>query len=395
MAAAPLPRKTLEIGFQLSLLVAVTAGFAWLMGPFSGAILWGVIAAILFTPLNNRLLAKLPGRPNTVAVITLTIIFLLVIIPALLLGAALISEATAVYGRIQSGEIDLNRSFNDVERNLPLFVRNWLSDVGLTDFNALQQKITDAFNSSFRVLAGQVVSFGQSALSFFLALGVMMYLTYFLLRDGYVLVDRIERRLPMPAEQRRLLFERFVAVVRATIKGSLIVAILQGLIGGIIFWALGIEGALLWGVAMGVFSLFPAIGTGLIWVPMAIYLVATGQVWQGAVLFACGFVIISSVDNVARPILVGRDTRIPDYLVLISTLSGFELMGFNGFVIGPVIAALFMAVWDIYSRGPETALAAAAAERTPPPSPPSAPKPAPGSKSKAPPRRTRLRTPPR
>lgn len=386
MAAAPLPRKTLETGFQLLLLVSVTAAFGWLMGPFAGAILWGVIAGILFTPLNNRLLAAMPGRPNTVAVITLTVIFLLVIIPALLLGAALINEASGVYSKIQSGQIDLNRSFNQFEDSLPGFIRNWLNDVGLTDFNALQGKISEAFNNSFRTLAGQAVSFGQGALSFFLALGVMMYLTYFLLRDGHELVRKIEQRLPMPAEQRRLLFERFVAVVRATIKGSLIVAILQGFIGGVIFWALGIEGALLWGVAMGIFSLFPAIGTGLIWVPMSIYLIATGQLWQGGVLFACGFIIISSVDNVARPMLVGRDTRIPDYLVLISTLSGFELMGFNGFVMGPVIAALFMAVWDIYSRGPDTAVAAV--EK--PPSPPTSPAPAP--QKKAPPRRVRPRT---
>ncbi|MEP6786659.1 MAG: AI-2E family transporter [Sphingomonadales bacterium] len=389
MAAAPLPRKTLESGFQLLLVVAVTVAFAWLIGPFAGAVLWGVIAALLFTPLNNRLLRAMPGRPNTVAAITLTAIFLLVIIPALLLGAALISEASAVYNKIQSGNIDLNRSFEEGARALPAFARNWLNDIGLTDFAALQQKISDAFNSSFRVLAGQAVTFGQSALSFFLALGVMLYLTYFLLRDGYDLVDRIEQRLPMPSGQRRLLFHRFVAVVRATIKGTLIVAVLQGLIGGFIFWVLGIEGALLWGVAMGIFSLFPAVGTGLIWVPMTIYLLATGQLWQGGVLFACGFFIISSVDNVVRPILVGRDTRIPDYLVLISTLGGFELMGFNGFVMGPVIAALFMAVWDIYSHGPESAVTAAApaAEKKA-----AAPK---SSKPKAPPRRTRPRTTPR
>lgn len=107
--------------------------------------------------------------------------------------------------------------------------------------------------------------------------------------------------------------------------------------------------ALLWGVAMGVFSLFPAIGTGLIWVPVTLYLLATGAIWQGIVLGACGFFVISSVDNVVRPILVGRDARMPDYVVLIATLGGFELMGFNGFVVGPVIAALFMAVWDIFS----------------------------------------------
>jgi predicted PurR-regulated permease PerM len=148
---------------------------------------------------------------------------------------------------------------------------------------------------------------------------------------------------------------KFVQVIRATIKGSLIIAMLQGIVGGLTFWLLGIPGALLWGVAMGVFSLFPAIGTGLIWVPVTIYLLVTGAIWQGSVLFLCGFFIISSVDNVVRPILVGRDARMPDYVVLVATLGGFELMGFNGFVIGPVIAALFMAVWDLFGNAQEQA----------------------------------------
>jgi hypothetical protein len=114
---------------------------------------------------------------------------------------------------------------------------------------------------------------------------------------------------------------------------SLIVAVLQGLIGGIAFWMLGIGGALLWGVAMGVFSLFPAVGTAFIWVPVAAWLLLTGDLWRGGALFLLGFFIISSIDNVVRPILVGRDARMPDYIVLIATLGGFEMMGFNGFVI--------------------------------------------------------------
>jgi len=136
-------------------------------------------------------------------------------------------------------------------------------------------------------------------------------------------------------------------VVRATIKGSIVVAILQGLIGGIVLWALGIEAALLWGVLMGAASLLPAVGTGLVWVPMALYLFLSGSIWQGVVLVFCGLFVIGMVDNVVRPVLVGRETRIPDYVVLITTLGGLQLFGLHGIVIGPVIAAMFIAVWDI------------------------------------------------
>jgi predicted PurR-regulated permease PerM len=352
-------RHALEQGFLLLLVVAATLAFGWLIGPFLGAILWGVIAAIVFAPLNTRLLAAMPRRRNFAALIVVLVIMALVIVPALLLAAALTSEISVAYARLQSGDIDLGQAFIETERHLPDYAQRWLATVGLTDFAALQAKIGQGVASSFRTLAGQAFNLGQSTLAFFLAMGVMLYLTFFLLRDGTALVAKVESCLPLPNDQRRLLMTRFVEVVRATIKGSIIVALLQGLIGGIVFSALGISGALLWGVAMAIFSLFPAIGTGLIWVPVTIYLLATGHVGQGLGLFACGFFIISSVDNIVRPILVGRDARMPDYVVLITTLGGFELMGFNGFVIGPVIAALFITIWEIFAKQKDNPLVAA------------------------------------
>jgi len=336
--------------FLLSLVAGATLAFLWLVAPFSGAILWAVIAAVLFEPLNARLLVAMPRRRNGAALITLVIITVVVVVPAMLLGAALLHEGGVFYTRVRSGEVDFGRLFVDAQAHLPDWARNWLADIGLGDVGGLRTKISQGFASSFQAVASRVLSIGQGAFGFFLSLGVMLYLTFFLLRDGHDLAARIERSIPLPAEQRAILVAKFVQVIRATTKGSLIVAMLQGLVGGLTFWLLGLPGALLWGVAMGVFSLFPAIGTGLIWVPMTIYLLATGAIWQGSVLFLCGFFIISSVDNVVRPILVGRDARMPDYVVLIATLGGFELMGFNGFVIGPVIAALFMATWDLFGN---------------------------------------------
>jgi predicted PurR-regulated permease PerM len=155
--------------------------------------------------------------------------------------------------------------------------------------------------------------------------------------------------VPLGEEKRRILMEKFLVVIRATIKGSLIIAIIQGSLGGLVFWALDIRGALLWAVLMGIFSLIPAIGTGFVWVPVALYLFITGDVWQAVVLVLCGVFVISMVDNLVRPILVGRDTRMPDYVVLISTLGGLQLFGINGIVIGPLVAALFIAIWSIFS----------------------------------------------
>lgn len=344
--------KTQARIFLPSLVAAATVAFLWLIAPFSGAILWAVIAAVLFEPLNARILGAMPRHRSGAALITLLIIVVVVVVPAMLLAAALLREATAFYSRVRGGEIDLGRLFVETQTHLPGWLRAWLTDVGMGDVDGLRVKLGRGFASSFQTVAAQVLSIGQGTLGFFVALGVMLYLTFFLLRDGHALAARIERAIPLTHEQRAVLIGKFVAVIRATIKGSLIVAILQGTTGGLVFWALGLPGALLWGVAMGVFSLFPAIGTGLVWVPVTIYLFATGAIWQAIALGSCGFFIISSVDNVVRPILVGRDARMPDYVVLIATLGGFELMGFNGFVIGPVIAALFMAVWGIFSEPP-------------------------------------------
>ena len=126
------------------------------------------------------------------------------------------------------------------------------------------------------------------------------------------------------------------------------VAVTQGTLGGIIFWILGISGAMLWGVVMVILSLFPAVGSALIWGPVAAYLLISGDVIEGIVLILFGVFVIGLVDNILRPILVGRDTKMPDYMVLISTIGGIGLFGLNGFVVGPVLAALFLAFWQIF-----------------------------------------------
>ena len=179
---------------------------------------------------------------------------------------------------------------------------------------------------------------------------VMLYLLFFLLRDGEDLAHRIRDALPLRIAQQHALFRRFTMVIRATVKGSIVVAIVQGALGGLIFWLLGIEGALLWGAVMAVLSLLPAVGAGLVWLPVSLYLLATGEVWKGIALIAFGGLVISTVDNVLRPILVGGQTKIPDYLVLIATLGGITIFGVNGLVIGPVIAAMFLAAWNLFAE---------------------------------------------
>jgi len=172
---------------------------------------------------------------------------------------------------------------------------------------------------------------------------------FFMFRDGPRVARIIRKASPLSAHHTDHILGKFSDVVKATVKGNVIIALLQGTIGGVTFWLLDIEAALLWGVVMAVLSLLPAVGAFLVWLPAAIILVLTGAYLKAAILVVVGVFIIGLIDNLLRPPLVGAGTRLPDYLVLVSTLGGLSLFGLNGFVIGPLIAALFVAVWSLFT----------------------------------------------
>ena len=335
-----------DIGFAV-LVLLVTIAFGWLLTPYFGAILWGVVAAIVFRPLYGWLTRRLGGREGLAAALTLLIILALVILPAILVGASLVQESVGLYNKLQAGKVDFTVYFAKLARSLPHSVTRFAAAYDLMDAARMRELVRSGLSAGLGSFATQALTVGQGALAFLADLGVMLYLTYFLLRDGERLGRRFSEALPLRPQLREHLIDNFIRVVRATMKGSMLVAVLQGIVGGVIFWLLGIEPALLWGLLMGFFSLVPAVGTGIIWVPVALYLLVTGSVWEGSVLVFCGLFVIGLIDNLLRPILVGKDTKLPDFVVLIATVAGLELFGLSGFVVGPIIAALFIALWDI------------------------------------------------
>lgn len=333
----------------LWLLVAVSLAFAWITLPVFGAILWGIVFAILFQSLHRRIFTAV-RRPNLAAFISLTAIILIVILPLTIFIIAITTEASAVYERIESGEMNFGKYLQQILDSLPPWADRILDRFELTNLAALREKFTASIGEASRIVATKAISIGQNTLTFFLNLFVMLYLLYFLLRDGEEIYQTIRRAIPLKSAYKRALFEKFTVVVRATIKGNMVVALLQGGLGGLIFWILGIQSPLLWGSFMALLSLLPAVGAAMIWLPVAIYLLATGAVGKGIILLLVGGGVISLVDNLVRPILVGKDTKMPDYIVLISTLGGIAVFGINGFVIGPIIAAMFISVWDIFTK---------------------------------------------
>jgi predicted PurR-regulated permease PerM len=343
--------RTLEDKTFLWLLVAVSIAFAWILVPLSGAILWAAVLAILFAPVQRRLVRSTRGRKTTAALVNLTIIVVMVILPLTLITAQLVQEASELVAKVRSGEINLAEYFRRIVAALPAWAAGLVERFGVGDPAALQEKVTESGGlvKGSQVVGGFALGIGQNTLDFVVSLFVMLYLLFFLLRDGDALVARIRAAVPLRQEQRSELLTRFAVVIRATVKGNVAVAALQGALGGVIFWILGIPSPLLWGVLMAILSLLPAVGAALVWGPVAIYFLVTGATWQGIVLIAFGVLVIGLVDNVLRPVLVGKDTRMPDYIVLLSTLGGIAIFGVNGFIIGPVIAAMFMACWDLFA----------------------------------------------
>lgn len=332
----------------VALLLLVSIAFAWLLRPYYGAIFWGTVLAISFAPLHRRLAGSMKGSPNLAALLTLILCLIIVILPVTVLTGSLIREGALLYKRVESGQLNLGLYFEQIVGALPPYVHEALNHLGLADIFSIQEKLSTGAMQGSKFLATQAVNIGQNTFEFFISFGIMLYLLFFLLRDGSALGRKIMTSIPLGGEQKQLLLQKFVTVVRATLKGNIVVAATQGVLGGFIFWALGIDGALLWGVLMAFLSLLPAIGAAIIWLPVAIYFLVTGALWQGIILMAFGFVVIGLVDNILRPLLVGKDTKMPDYVVLISTLGGLATFGLNGFVMGPLIAALFITVWDLF-----------------------------------------------
>ena len=346
----------------LLLVVAVTLAFGWILWPFFGALFWGAVLAILFTPLYRRLCRSTGHRRTPAALSTVLIILVIVILPAALITGMLVHEGLGVYARIQSGELNFGRYLQQIVAALPPSVTGMLDRFGLASLGDIQERLSAGLMKSVQFLGTQALNVGQNAFDFIVSFFIMLYLLFFLLRDGGDLSKRIRNSVPLEEDLQRKLFRNFATVIRATIKGNIVVAIVQGALGGLIFWILDIRAAVFWAVLMAFLSLLPAIGTALVWLPVAIYFLVSGAIWQGVVLIAYGVLVIGLVDNVLRPILVGKDTKMPDWLVLISTLGGMAIFGFNGFVIGPVIAALFIAVWDTVAASK----AEVETDRTPP-----------------------------
>ena len=335
-----------QISFLL-ILAAVTFMLIVIVWPFATTLLWSALAAIMFQPLYVWSLKVCRGRRNPAALLALTIILFAVLLPSMWIGALVVREILEVVNSVRAQPIDIAAWVETTYNALPEQLQKFVDDQDLTDISVVQARVQEFIAESAGIIANQALSIGGGAFSFFLSFGLGLYVTYFLLRDGKRIGETLLHSAPVERNIADRLAERFLGIVRATIKGSFVVGMVQGALGAITFLIIGLPSALLLGVIMGFFSLIPAIGTGIVWAPVGIWLLISGDIWQGIFVLVAGFFIISSADNILRPILVGRDTGIPDWIIMVTTFGGLSLFGFAGIVIGPLVAGLFLASWSI------------------------------------------------
>jgi predicted PurR-regulated permease PerM len=330
------------------LVALTTAAFLALIAGFVMPVFWAAVLATVFFPLQRRYVAWLGGRRSLAALATMLTILGLVVAPLVLVGVAVSREAVYLHDQITSGTIDLQAPLRFLRRLAPL-AGDYLANFGI-EVESLAQRLSTSAIAMSQFIASRALGIGQDVLRVTALFFLMLYILFFFLRDGNQLVAMLIRVLPLGHGRKRRLFGKFADVSLATMKGTLVVGAVQGAIGAILFWVLGIPAPVFWGTLMAAFSVLPAVGPGLVWLPAAVILLSMGHILKGIVLVLAGVLVIGLVDNVLRPLLVGRDTQMPDYLVLLATLGGLGLFGVSGFVIGPVIAAFFLAVWDMFAQ---------------------------------------------
>ena len=332
----------------LVLVAAVTVAFILLLVDLLLAVFWATVLAILFHGLYRRLVPRLWKKPSLAAAAVLLIVLAGVVAPVLLLGWAVVREASQFYAAVEGGSLDPGTALDTVGAWLP-WARQMLENFGL-DFEQVRSGLTSVVANASRFAATGLVAAGQGALKLMLQLAVMLYLLFFFLRDGGKLVAALVRILPLGDEREYELLGQFATVSRVSVTSLVVIGAVQGGLGGITLALLGVSSPVLLGVLMGVLSIIPAVGPGLVWAPIAIWLFASGQWIQGLVLVIVGVLVVGLADNLLRPMLVGRTAQLPDYVILLATLGGLSVFGFSGLVIGPVLAALFFVSWRLFEE---------------------------------------------
>ncbi len=344
-------RETVQIAFLVTLIIGVGYLLFRMLAPFLSPIMWAIVLVILFQPIHQRLFRRV-RNVNVAALLSCLLVLAVVIVPAALIVMGLIGELIATYRLIEerfasgawASRFELGRN-RVLERSL-----SWLTQYAdLSELN-LHAFILNNLQRLSGYLAARSAEVVKQFSSFLFNTGLAIFTTYFLFRDGPALIARLKRAIPLPGSEAEEVFKRMQETIQATLYGGIAVALAQGTLGGVAFWLVGLPSPLTWGAVMFFFSLLPVVGAAIIWVPAAIVLIAQGSLGKGLFLLLWGVLVISTVDNIIRPWVIGGRTRLPILLIFFSVLGGVKLFGFLGVVMGPVVLSVALALCEIFRR---------------------------------------------
>ncbi len=366
--------ERIQRGSLLVLALGTTVLFLWVIWDFILALLLAVILSGMFHPLYRRVARRLGYRRSVAAAITVGGVLMGVIVP-LVVFLIMIADQAIQLSQVARPWLEANASqftrFDNLFERVPQlrFLEPYREQI--------VPKLGELASALGSLSVGFLTSAATQTATAALMCFVVLYAMYFFLKDGKSALDKMLYYLPLPPQDETRMIERFMSVARATIKGTIIIGAVQGFLGGIGFAVAGINGAAVWGTVMALLSAIPGLGHALVWIPVTIYLAASGQwgAFFGLLIWCAG--VVGSVDNFLRPWLIGKDTELPDLIILVSTLGGLVLFGPLGFIVGPIVAALFVTVWELYGAAfedllppvpdPPASIAEFTSSRPPPP----------------------------
>ncbi|HEU4619865.1 MAG TPA: AI-2E family transporter [Gammaproteobacteria bacterium] len=330
--------------FAVAVVLAFSLLFFRMIAPFLEAVIVAAVLSGLLYPLFRRLARSLPNRP-VAAVVTVVLVFVAVVLPILFIVFAFVREAARLTAEIAPW-IQAQLSGEGPQLRVP----DWIPFADYLEpyRDQILSRLGDIVSQAGAYLVNAASAITEGTLLFVLNLFIMLYTMFFLFMAGPRLATIFDY-LPLTPEDLELIAEKGIAIARATIKGTIVVGLLQGLLAGAAFAVAGIQGPVFWGVVMAFASVIPGIGAAIVWIPAVVYLFVAGHVVAGIALLAWCMLVVSSVDNVVRPWLVGSDARMPDVLILLSTLGGIAMFGAAGIIIGPIVAGFFLTSWHIFS----------------------------------------------
>lgn len=332
--------------FFVSIIVALSITVLYLIGPFFYPIFWAAIIAIMFYPFYNWLNGKIK-MPSLNAFATVVVVVITIFLPLVLISSLIVNESFDIYNTFTENNVISPVNFDGISNKL----NNSALQPLIQSLNGEWTKYAAGLSKTIaEFLLNSISSVTQNSLHFFFVLFLMFYTLYYFLKDGKRMLQRLMHLSPLGDEYETILYQRFTSTARSILKSSLIIGGAQGLIGALLFWFTGVSGAFVWGVVMMAASLIPALGTFIVWLPVGVAMLLFGHLWQGITILLVGALVISLIDNLLRPPLIGKDIQMHPLLVLFSTLGGLYIFGISGFIIGPIIAALYLAAMSMYDH---------------------------------------------